>query len=47
MVKNTDGKVEQLREKLYIAIERGEQEEVMRISKEIDVEILKYYGVDR
>ena len=35
-------KINELRKQLHDAIEKGNQEEVLRISKKLDVEIVKY-----
>lgn len=34
--------IEELRQKLYVVLEKGSSEEVLMVSQELDVEIVKY-----
>lgn len=40
---NTTDRIEELRIKMYEAIERGDYEEILKASQELDEEITKFY----
>lgn len=40
---NTMDRIEELRIKMYEAIERGDYEEILKASQELDEEITKFY----
>jgi hypothetical protein len=46
LLKIQDEKLEDLRWKLYGAIDSEVYEDMLRISQELDIEILKYYLLD-